>query len=55
MGDKKPDQVPVFAKVLAAGCLGVLGTLTALESDFTMSIFSVIVLAIVSLFLEIRG
>lgn len=54
MQNKKIAKLPLFKKVLAAGGLAVLGASLASESVFTMTILSVTVLAVVSVFLEVR-
>lgn len=51
--NKKPDKLPLFEKVLAGSCLTALGTSMASESVFAITILSVTVLMIASLFLEV--
>jgi hypothetical protein len=53
MQNKKSDKRSLFAKVLAGSCVAALGTTMASESVFPMTIFSVTVLAIVSIFLQV--
>jgi hypothetical protein len=53
MEHKNPGKLPLFEKILAGGCVAALGTSMASESVFTMSIFSVTVLAVVLLFLDV--
>ena len=52
MQNKKPENLPLFEKVLAGGCVAALGASLASESVFTMTILSVTGLAIVSLLFE---
>lgn len=53
MEHRDPDKLPLFEKMLAAACVAALGTSLASETVFTMTIFSVTVLAIVSLLMEV--
>lgn len=53
MQNKQPDKLPLFEKVLAGSCVAALGISMASESAFTATIFSVTVLAVVSVFLEV--
>lgn len=53
MAKKNPEPLPLFEKVLAGGCVAAFGAYIVSESAFTMTILSVIVLAIVALFQEI--
>ena len=53
MQNKKPENLPLFEKVLAGSCVAALGTSLASESVFTMTILSVTVLAIVSVLFEV--
>jgi hypothetical protein len=50
---KKPEKLPVFEKVFAGSCVAALGASLASESAFTMTILSVTVLAIISLFVDV--
>jgi hypothetical protein len=52
MHKKDPEKLPLFEKLLAGSCLLALGTSVASESVFTMTIFSVTLLAVVSLLME---
>jgi hypothetical protein len=52
MKQQDPDKLPLFEKMLAGACLAALGTSLASESVFMMTIFSVTVLAVVSLMME---
>ena len=54
MPKNEPKKLPLLEKIFAGGCLAALGTSMASESAFTMTILSVTVLAIVSLFLILR-
>jgi len=52
MRSNKGDNMPLVGKVLMASCLVALGTSMASESTFTMTILSVTVLTVISVFLE---
>lgn len=52
MQNQHPEKSPLFEKLLAGSCVAALGASLASESVFTMAIFAVTALAIVSLFLE---
>lgn len=52
VSNRNPDKVPLFEKVLAGGCLVGLAAAGASEMAFTISILSVVLMAIVVLFQE---
>lgn len=53
MQNQKPNNLPLFEKVLAGSCVAALGTSLASESAFTMSILAVTLPAILALFQEV--
>jgi len=53
MKNKRIDKLPLFEKVLAAGCFAILGDSLATESVFAMTILSITALAVVSVIQEV--
>jgi len=50
VSNRSPDKVPLFEKILAGGCLVGFAAAGVSETALTVSVLSVIVMALVALF-----